>query len=135
MANLNKILLIGRLTDTPELKKTPSDISVTSFDIAVNRPKNKDGEQTADFIPCVAWRGTAEFICKYFGKGSAIFIDGTLQTRTYEDKEGKKRKLYEVLANNVDFVEGKKENSGNGNFSANMPDFEEVSAEDDTLPF
>ena len=135
MANLNKILLIGRLTDNPELKNTPSGVSVTTFDIAVNRPKNKDRDQTADFIPVVAWRGTAEFICKYFGKGSAIFVEGALQTRTYEDKEGKKHKVYEVLANNVDFMEGKKENGGNGNFSANKPDFEEVSVEDETLPF
>jgi single-strand DNA-binding protein len=128
-------MLIGRMTADPELKKTPSDVSVTSFSIAVNRPKNKDGEQVADFINVVAWRGTAEFISKYFHKGSAIFIEGSLQTRTYEDKEGKKRTIYEVLANTVDFMEGKKENNGNGNFMANAHDFEEVSVEEDTLPF
>lgn len=130
--NLNKIMLIGRMTADPELKKTPSDVSVTSFSIAVNRPKNKDGEQVADFINVVAWRGTAEFISKYFRKGSAIFIEGSLQTRTYEDKEGKKRTIYEVLANTVDFMEGKKEKTEN--VQIKEIDFEEVGA-DDELPF
>ena len=137
MANLNKIFIIGRLTSDPELKKTPSDISVTSFTVAVNRPKNKDGEQQTDFINVVAWRNTAEFICKYFSKGSAILVEGTLQTRTCEDKEGKKRKVFEVLANNVDFVESKAKNSDSSNFGANAHDFEEVNVDDtgDVLPF
>jgi single-strand DNA-binding protein len=125
-------MLIGRMAADPELKKTPSDVSVTSFSIAVNRPKNKDGEQAADFINVVAWRGTAEFISKYFHKGSAIFIEGSLQTRTYEDKEGKKRTIYEVLANTVDFMEGKKEKTEN--VQIKEIDFEEVGA-DDELPF
>ena len=135
MANLNRIFIIGRIWADLERKNTPSGVAVTSFTVAVNRPKNKDGDQIADFIDIVAWRNTAEFICKYFSKGSAILIEGTLQTRTYEDKEGKKRKVFEVLANNVDFIDSKAKNSDSGSFDANMPDFEEVSAEDETLPF
>ena len=135
MANLNKIFIIGRIAADLELKNTPSGVAVTSFTVAVNRPKNKDGDQITDWIDVVAWRNTAEFICKYFSKGSAILIEGTLQTRTYEDKEGKKRKVFEVVANNVDFVESKAKNSDSGNFGANSHDFEEVSAEDETLPF
>ena len=135
MANLNKIFIIGRITADLELKNTPSGVPVTTFTVAVNRLKNKDGEQQADFIDIVAWRNTAEFICKYFSKGSAILVEGTLQTRTYEDKEGKKRKVFEVLANNVDFIDSKNKNSDSSGFSANTHDFEEVSAEDETLPF
>ena len=134
MANLNKIFLIGRITADPELKKTPSDISVTSFSVAVNRPKTKDGEQTADFIPVVAWRGTADFICKYFSKGAAIFVEGTLQARSFEDKDGNKRKAYEVLANNVDFVEGKKDSQPTYTAAEN-PDYDELAADSDELPF
>lgn len=105
---LNKAILVGRLTADPELRQTPSGVFVTSFTIAVNRayPKEK-GEQQADFIDIVSWRGTAEFVCKYFKKGSAIGIDGSIQTRTYTDKEGNKRKAVEVLASNVSFVESK----------------------------
>lgn len=135
MANLNKILLIGRITADPELKKTASDISVTSFNVAVNRPKNKDGEQIADFIPVVAWRGTAEFITKYFSKGSAIFVEGTLQTRSFDDKDGNKRKVYEVLANNVDFVESKKDDQQASEAPTTFADYAEISEDSDELPF
>ena len=135
MANLNKIFIIGRICADLELKNTPSGVAVTSFTVAVNRPKNKDGDQIADFIDIVAWRNTAEFICKYFSKGSAILVEGTLQTRTYEDKEGKKRKVFEVLANNVDFVESKEKKTESVQIKADAIDFEEVSAGDDELPF
>ena len=132
--DFNKCLIAGRLTADPELKKTPSGLSVTSFTVAVNRPKDKDGNRTADYIDCQAWRNTAEFICKYFSKGSSIFLEGAIQTRSYEDKNGNKRKAYEVLANNVDFVEGKKDSQPTYT-AAETPDYEELAADSDELPF
>lgn len=105
---LNKAILVGRLTADPELRQTPSGVSVTSFTVAVNRTYQKDkDEQQTDFIDVTAWRGTAEFICRYFAKGNAIGIDGSIQTRNYTDKNGNKRKAVEVLASNVTFVESK----------------------------
>lgn len=104
----NKVILIGRLCQSPELKQTPNGVSVTSFSIAVNRSYTpKDGERQADFIDIVAWRGTAEFICKYFSKGKAILVEGNIQTRPYQDKNGNKRKAVEVMADSVHFVESK----------------------------
>lgn len=107
---LNNICIMGRLTATPEVKSTASGISVCSFSIACNRPKHGEEQQT-DFVDCVAWRGTADFVGKWFGKGDMIVINGRLQTRTYEDKNGNKRKAVEVVANTVDF--GGKKNGGN----------------------
>lgn len=103
---LNVVVLMGRLTADPEVKSTPNGVSVCSFSIAVNR--SYDREKT-DFVDVVAWRNTAEFIGKYFQKGQMIVVKGALQTRTYEDKEGQKRKVTEVLAENVEFGESKKE--------------------------
>lgn len=103
---LNKVILIGRLTNDPELRKTQTGVSVTSFSVAVNRSYAKD--QT-DFIDVVAWRNTADFVSKYFAKGRMIVIEGNLQTRLYEDKTGSKRKITEVIAENVDFGEPKRE--------------------------
>lgn len=146
---LNVVVLMGRLTADPELKRTASDIAVTSFSIAVDRGANKQGERVADFINIVAWRHTAEFICKYFRKGSMIAIEGSLQTRNYEDKNGNKRTAYEVVANNVSFT-GSKSESGTAGAAPSAPfdvpttafsagsngDFEVVSDEDDDdLPF
>lgn len=138
---LNKAILVGRLTADPELRQTPSGVFVTSFTVAVNRayPKEK-GEQQADFIDIVAWRSTAEFACKYFKKGSAIGIDGSIQTRSYTDKEGNKRKAVEVLASNVSFVESKNRqlDAGIQEFpQAPQTEFTELSIEDDDgdLPF
>lgn len=108
---MNTVILMGRLTADPELKRTANDTAVTSFSIAIDRPMAK--EKTADFINISAWRKTAEFITKYFRKGSMIAIHGSLQTRRYEDKEGNKRTVYEVVANNVEFCGGKNESGGN----------------------
>lgn len=108
---MNTVILMGRLTADPELKHTANDTAVTSFSIAVDRPMSK--EKTADFINVVAWKKTAEFITKYFHKGSMIAIQGSLQTRRYEDKDGNKRTAYEVVANNVEFCGSKNENGGN----------------------
>ena len=104
--NLNKAIIAGRLTAAPELKTTTSGLSVTSFTVAVDRRYGKD-KQT-DFINCVAWRQTAEFITKYFVKGSAICIVGSIQTRKYTDKNGNNRIAVEVLADEATFVESKK---------------------------
>ena len=103
---LNKAILVGRLTADPELRTTPNGVPVTTFRIAIDRPfSSKSGERQADFITIVAWRSSAEFVCKYFQKGSAIGVDGSIQTRDYTDKEGNKRFSFEVVADRVTFVE------------------------------
>lgn len=138
MASLNKVILIGHLTADPELKATPSGVGVCSFSIGVNRKYSKEGEQKTDFINIVAWRNTAEFVAKYFKKGSAICVCGSLQTRSWTDNNGAKRYATEVLADEVNFVEKKSDNSGNDftQYSAPSaaPNFEEVSGDDD-FPF
>ena len=116
--NLNKVILGGRLTQNPELKQTQSGVMVLSFSIAVNRkytPKNEDGsrgQSEADFINCVAWRQQAEFISRYFRKGSCICIVGNIQTRTYNDQQGNKRYVTEVVVDESYFVDSKGENQG-----------------------
>ena len=102
--SMNNISLVGRITVEPELKQTQKGISVTSFSIAVDRPGSQD---TTDFIPVVAWRQTAEFVCKYFRKGQRIGLTGKLTSRKYEDRDGNKRTAYEVVADRVEFVESK----------------------------
>lgn len=151
----NKAILIGRLTADPELKQTTSGTYVLNFQIAVDRRfRGQDGERKADFISIVCWRQQAEFVSKYFHKGDAIGIEGNIQTRNYEDRQGNKRTAVEVVADNVFFVGGKSSNNGGG--SAYMPaqaavpapapaapvayasgaasDFEEVETDND-LPF
>ncbi len=111
---LNVVALMGRLVADPELRHTPQGVSVTTFTIAVDRSFVRQGEQRqADFIDIVAWRSTAEFVCRYFQKGSLIAVDGSIQTRSYQDKNGNNRKAFEIVANNVNFAGGKS-NSGNG---------------------
>lgn len=105
--NYNNVTLGGRLTQDPELKTTPSGISVCSFTIAINR-RSKGGESTADFINCVAWRQTAEFVSRYFRKGSGICVDGSVQTRSWE-KDGQKRFATEVVVSEAYFVDAKNE--------------------------
>ena len=105
----NTVILSGRLTADAELKSTTQGVSVTNFTIAVQRPKRKDEEEKTDFIRIVVWGKQAEFVTKYFRKGNMIGIQGTLQVRQYEDKDGIKRSMYEVVANNVQFVESKRE--------------------------
>lgn len=121
--NFNKVILGGRLTAEPELKQTPQGVSVSTFTLAVNR-KGKDAQ--ADFINCVAWRGTAEFISKYFKKGNSVCITGQIQVRNYTDKDNNKRYATEVIADEVYFVDSKNENA--------QPQFEEIGI-DDELPF
>lgn len=108
--NLNKAILAGRLTKDPELRTTTSGTTVTQFDIAVNRRGAKDGQQPqVDFITVVAWRQTAEFITRYFKKGNAICVVGSIQTRSYTDKNNQKRTATEVVADEAYFVESKAE--------------------------
>lgn len=102
---LNRVILMGRLVSDPELKTTSSGISVTSFRIAVDRSYVKAGtERQTDFFDIVCWRSTAEFVCKYFPKGSLIALEGQLQTRSYQDKDGTTRYMVEVLADKVSFT-------------------------------
>ena len=113
---LNLVALMGRLAVEPELKTTQSGISVTSFAIAVDRKYQPQGEERkADFIDIVAWRNQAEFICKYFKKGSMIGIEGEIQTRPYEDKNGNKRKAVEIVVDHVTFCGSKSEGGSRNN--------------------
>lgn len=105
---MNQVVLMGRLTRDPELRHTQSGTAVASFTLAVDRPKNKDGERLTDFIDIVAWRGTAEFVSKYFAKGQMAAVTGRLQLRNWTDKDGNKRVSAEVVADNVYFTESKK---------------------------
>lgn len=115
---LNKIVIMGRFTRNPELKRTQSGTAVTSFTLAVDRDfKNQSGEKETDFIDVVVWRGTAEFVSKYFSKGSMAIVEGRLQVRNWVDKDGGKRKTAEVVAENVYFGDTKKssgKNTSNG---------------------
>lgn len=137
---LNVVALNGRLTADPELRHTQNDTPVTSFTLAVNRNYVNDSEERqADFIDVVCWRGTAEFACKYFKKGQLIAIEGSLQTRIYEDSHGNKRKAVEVLASHVHFAESKRNSTDNGQSeqtttASDNSDFVEIDVDDD-LPF
>lgn len=139
----NLVVLTGRLTADPELKTTNSGISVTRFSIAVNRNYRAGEEQQTDFINIVAWRQRAEFITKYFKKGSMIGIEGSIQTYKYQDKNGNNRTAFEVVVNNAQFVESKRDGSASApaadepaSFSnADVSDFAEIGDMDDDLPF
>ena len=111
---LNMAMLMGRLTRDPELKHTPSNIPVTSFDVAVERRfKDENGGKQTDFISCVAWRQTAEFITRYFAKGKMICVLGSIQTRPYTDKDGNKRTATEIVVDEVSFCgDGQPEREG-----------------------
>ncbi len=131
---INNVTLVGRLTKLPELKKTTNGVSVSTFDIAVDRKfKNNDGEKVTDFITCVAWRGTADFICKYFNKGNYIALTGAIQTRKYEDKDGNKRTAFEIIVDNASFC-GVKDDGGAGSEAPANTNYTVV-ADTDDLPF
>lgn len=148
---LNVSVLMGRLVADPELRHTPSNVAVTSFTLAVDRSYVKSGaDRQTDFIDIVAWRSTAEFISKYFRKGQMMAVQGSIQTRSYTDKDGNKRKAFEILADNVSFADSKRSDGGApaGGYaprpqisepapayaSGNTDDFEELPMDDD-LPF
>ncbi len=150
--NLNKVIMGGRLTADPELKQTPSGVSVCTFSIAVNRRfSSKDSAQQtqADFFNVTAWRATAELVSKYFRKGSSICVIGSLQNRTWTDQQGTKRYATDIIADEVNFVDSRSESSGAAqapytpdaysapSFSSDAaaaPKFEELKTDDD-LPF
>ena len=155
---MNVVCLVGRLTADPELRQTPNGTNVCSFSVAVNRAfAGANGERQADFINCVAWRQTAEFIARYFRKGQNIGLNGTIQTRTYQDKDtGKNRTAFEVVINNAYFVESKgtSQNTGYSPAPANsyqetskpagftssfstgeLDDFSSIASDDGDLPF
>ena len=115
---LNHITIMGRLTRDPELRRTGSGVAVTSFTVAVDRDfgKNENGEKETDFIDCVAWRQTGEFVAKYFAKGRMAVVSGRLQIRPWTDKDGNKRRTAEVVADNVYFGESRRSSEG-GNSS------------------
>ena len=129
---MNNICITGRLTSAPEIKTTTSGVSVCMTSIAVDRDYKVNGEKATDFIPCVFWRGTAEFVGKYFGKGDMIAVIGSLESRKYKDKDGNNRIVWEVKADKLNFCGGKKKVPYD-----NTQTFEDVSDEisDDTLPF
>ena len=129
---MNNICITGRLTSAPEIKKTTSGVSVCSVSVAVDRDYKVNGEKATDFIPCVFWSATAEFVGKYFRKGDMIAVVGSLESRKYKDKDGNNRTVWEVKADKVNFCGGKKEASQD-----NTQTFEDGSYEfpDGDLPF
>lgn len=134
---INNATIMGRLTADPELRTTDSGLSVTSFCVAVDRPMTKD---KTDFIDCVAWRQTAEFVTRYFHKGSMIAVQGAIQTRNYDDKNGNKRTAVEIVAGNVSFCGEKKEtptryDEGMPNFNAKATEDTPYTVIDEDLPF
>lgn len=147
--NLNQVTLVGRLTADPERKQTTNGVPVCTFMLAVNRryqPKNEDGspaQQQADFISCVAWRNQAEFLCKYFRKGSSVCITGEIHTRSWTDQNNQKRYATDVVADDVRFVDNKEESGAESTAQGSSvpsaidaitaPAFEPLS--DDGLPF
>lgn len=146
---MNKVVLVGRLTKDPEMRQTPQGISVARFTVAVDRKYSKDGERKADFIPCIVWRNTADFLCKYFRKGSGIELSGSIQSRDWTDTEGKKHYAIEVVADEIGF-NGPKVETGAYEGYSNMPPastasnaneytedgfFVDVDENEDDLPF
>lgn len=129
---LNRVFLMGRLTADPEIRQTPSGIYVATFKIAVDRTYSK--EKQADFLPAVAWRNTAEFVSRYFSKGKMIIVEGSVQSRNYEDKNGQKRTAIEVVAQNVQFGEPKRKDSPQPQSVDVEPDVE-PDLDSDDLPF
>lgn len=163
---LNRVVLVGRLTRDPELRYTPNGVAVANFTVAVNRPfRNQQGEQEADFINCVTWRKQAENLANYMRKGSLIGVDGRIQTRSYENQEGRRVWVTEVLAENIQFLESKAASQQRADYGLNPqndsyqhqpsapvhqpfdetqtfgdesplePDVEQIDISDDDLPF
>ena len=136
--NINKVILGGRLTADPELKQTQSGVSVCSFSLAVNRKTGKDQEQKTDFIECQAWRQTAEFISRYFKKGSSLCIVGNIQKRNWKDQNGNNRYATEVIVDEALFVDSKNDSQGTAeqapSFTPQNTNFEEIDPDSD-FPF
>lgn len=141
----NHIGLQGRLTADPELRRTASGTAITSFTLASDTDrKTKDGAKITNFIDCVAWRNTAEFVCKYLNKGRLVVVDGEISSRTYEDKDGNRRKAVEITVDSIHFCDSKKDGQNTGGTSsgddfagyAEGPGgFTELSDDNGDLPF
>ena len=128
---LNKIVIMGRIGREIEKKTTQSGVSVANFVVAVDRDFKNGDEKVTDWIECVAWRNTADFITKYFGKGRMIVVEGQLQSRKWQDKDGNNRVSWEVQAQNVYFADSKRNDDG----QSGGQQFKEVAEEDGSLPF
>ena len=132
---MNKVMLIGRLTKEPELRYTQSGTAVANFTLAVNRRfANQDGEREADFINCQAWQKTAEFVANHFKKGQQMALEGRLQVRTYDDNNGQRHWVTEVVADQVEFC-GSKPGNAQNNDNSGFGLGEEIEYETDDLPF
>lgn len=114
---MNKVILVGNLARDPELRQTPQGVSVARFTVAVSRRYSKDGQQQTDFISCVAWRNTAEFLCRYFHKGSSIQLCGNIQTRSWDGQDGQKHYATEVVADEIGFNGPKSSNQQSTGYS------------------
>ena len=137
---MNKVVLIGRLTRDPELRYTGQGTPLARFTLAINRRKQRDKQQEADFINCIAWSNLAENLSKYQTKGSQIAVSGRIQTGSYDNKDGNKVYTTEVVVEEVEFLGSKKENSQhrdglNQDFGVPLDDFHPMEEEDDDLPF
>lgn len=133
---MNKAILIGRLTKEPEVKMTSNQVAYSNFTVAVDRKfKDANGNRETDFINCVAWRQTAEFLGKYFHKGNKIIVEGTIQTRSYDDQNGQKVYVTEVLAEGIEFGESAKPSENNVPVAPPQPAFDASDVDDVQLPF
>ena len=132
---MNKIILMGRLTANPEMKQTPTGTAVEVFTIAVNRRFAKEGQQQADFIRCTAWKQQAEFICKYFKKGSMICVVGNIQTRSWDGQDGKKQYSTDVVVEEIYFTGEKKETESQSDSLGNGFESFQTDFSDDDLPW
>ena len=128
---LNNVTLMGRLTADPERRQTPNNVPVTRFTLAVDRNFSSGGERQTDFIDIIAWRKTAEFVSNYFHKGMLVAVQGSIQTRSYTDNQGVKRKAFEIVADSVYFAEPKRDSSPSYS-PPDVGDFEEIP---DDMPF
>lgn len=122
---MNRVVLVGRLARDPELRTTPSGVSVCNFTVACDRRYTQNGERQADFISCIAWRQSGEFVSRYFAKGNRIALEGSIQTRSWDDQNGNKRYATEVVVDHVEFAQSK----GEGGFAPQgMPSAAPVAA-------
>lgn len=132
---LNKVIIMGRLTRDPELRRTQNGTAVTSFTLAVDRDfKSQSGEKETDFIDVVAWRNTGEFAAKYLAKGRMVAVEGRIQVRDWQDKDGNRRKSVEVVADNVYFGDSKRDSKPQESRTVDEPEFDEIE-DDGDLPF
>ena len=140
---LNRAIIMGRLTDNPELRHTSSNVPVTSFTLAVERNFASGDERMTDFLDVVAWRNTAEFVAKYFAKGQLVCVEGSIQVRSYTDRDGNKRRAWEIVCDHAYFAEGKRDGAPRAASAAPAPavntagdaSFSELEDESDDLPF